>query len=164
MKFGTDLTNSTTNLWKTKISVSKIPGSLNLKFTFQFDHSNIYIFIYYSYFHVYDDCIRLTSSSLSLFFASLPLEIPLLRMLPQPFSPVRNSPWSRPLFSKPCPIFLIIAYILLSRQSHFCEFLSDIYHNFVGHDFFLIIGKLDLLYIWKVGFYHCKTNLPQVLT
>ena len=25
-----------------KISVSKIPGSLNLKFTFQFDHSSIF--------------------------------------------------------------------------------------------------------------------------
>ena len=40
VKFGTDVTNSTTNLWKKKISVSKIPGSLNLKFTFQFDHSS----------------------------------------------------------------------------------------------------------------------------
>ena len=41
MKFTTDVTNSTTNLWKKKCTVSKIPGSLNLKFTFQFDHSSI---------------------------------------------------------------------------------------------------------------------------
>ena len=43
VKFGIDVTNSTTNLWKKKNSVSNVPGGLNLKFTFQFDYVYIRI-------------------------------------------------------------------------------------------------------------------------